>query len=274
MNRLALEKRLLLLSMLVEGASMRSIARVLDISINTVAKLLQDAGQVCTDYHDQTVRQVPAERVECDEMWSFCYAKEQTVAREGPKPEPAAGDVWTWTAIDPDTKLLISCYVGDRDLVSGRPFLKDLRSRLAHRVVLTTDRYGVYLEAVEDEFGLDAEHHLLAKYTAQNGRPSTSAVERHNLTMRMGMRRYTRRTNGFSKRLARHKAMVGLYMVHYNFVRLHQSLRTTPAMAAGLTGTLHDMEWLEGLIEQAQPKPNRPRIYRRRSQPRSLTGGP
>ena len=267
MNRLPLYLRKLLLSMLVEGSSMRSISRTLDISFNTVKKMLIEGGAVCAAYHDETVRNVEAQRVECDEMWAFCYAKNKTVAAKGPLSSTEAGDVWTWTAIDPETKLLIAWYVGDRSMESGRAFLEDLRGRLADKVHLTSDQYGVYLEAVSEVFGEDVEHHLLRKSEPeQTGLSSTAHVERHNLTMRMGMRRFTRRTNAFSKRLVRHESMLALYMVHYNFVRVHQSLRMTPAMAAGLTNTLHDIEWLAEMIDERQPQPNRPKTYRKTPQ--------
>ena len=245
---------------------MRSIGRTLDISFNTVKKMLVDGGTVCANYHDKTVRNVSTRRVECDEIWSFCYAKKKTIATEGPVGSPEAGDVWTWTAIDPETKLLIAWYVGDRSMESGKVFLTDLRSRLANKVHLTSDQYGVYMGAVDDVFGADVEHHQLAKYAEGPAElASTSRIERHNLTMRMGMRRFTRRTNAFSKQIERHKNMLALYMVHYNFVRIHQSLRMTPAMAAELTNTLHDLEWLAEMIEDAQPKPNRPTTYRKSS---------
>ncbi len=195
----------------------------------------------------------------------FCYAKEKTVAEKGSGIGTEAGDVWVWTAIDPETKLLISWYAGDRSMESGRIFLKDLYSRMAIRVHLISDQYGVYLEAVDEVFGMDAKHTLLKRGGPRGeGLPTTAHVERHNLTMRMAMRRFTRRTNAFSKRLPRHRDMLALYMVHYNFVRIHQSLRMTPAMAAGLTDTLHDIEWLAGLIEAEQPEPDRPKTYRKK----------
>ncbi len=243
---------------------MRSISRTLDISFNTVKKMLQDAGTVCAVYHDKTVRNVAVERVQCDEMWSFCYAKNKTVlSAEEPLGSSEAGDVWTWTAIDPETKLLIAYFVGDRSMNSGKAFLADLRSRLdlKERVHLTSDQYSVYWEAVDDVFGEEVEHHLLKKYEGEQGDATTAHVERHDLTMRMGMRRFARRTNAF---MVRHTNMLALYVAHYNFVRIHQSLRMTPAMAAGLTDTLHDLEWLAELIEDAQPRPNRPKTYKRR----------
>ena len=243
---------------------MRSVSRTLDISFNTVVKMLVDAGEVCTQYHDLVVRNVSARKVECDEMWSFCYAKQKTVAAGGPLGSTEAGDSWLWTGLDPETKLLIAWHVGDRSMVAGRVFMADLRSRLEHKVQLISDQYGVYAEAVEDAFGSDAELHQVPK--GQQEGPTTSHVERHNLTLRMGNRRLTRKTNGFSKKLERHRFMIAIFMVHYNFIRIHQSLRITPAMAAGLTDTLHDMEWLAQMIEDAQPKPNRPKTYRKQSE--------
>lgn len=257
MNRLPLDKRLLILNMLVEGSSMRAISRVADVSINTVCKMLADAGPVCAKYHDEVVRNVDARRVECDEVWSFCYAKQKTV-NQAPDLPDGAGDVWTWTAIDADTKLMIAYWVGDRSFDTSVEFMEDLRERLAGPVDLITDGYKVYLPAVEQVFGEDVDHALRTEGA------STSYVERQNLTMRMGMRRYTRKTNGFSKRLERHVNMLALYFMHYNFVRIHSSLRMPPAMAAGLTEALHDMEWLAEMIEAAQPKPNRPKKYKPR----------
>ena len=257
MNRLPLDTRVLILNMLVEGSSMRAISRVADVSINTVCKMLADAGPVCAKYHDEMVCNVDVRRVECDEVWSFCYAKQKTI-NEAPDLPDGAGDVWTWTAIDADTKLMLAYEVGDRSLDTGLEFLENLRERLASPVHLATDGYNVYLSAVEQVFGEDAKHLLRTEGE------STSYVERQNLTMHMGMRRFTRKTNGFSKRLERHVNMLSLYFVHYNFVRIHSSLRMSPAMAAGRTETLHDMEWLAEMIEAAQPKPNRPKKYRPR----------
>ncbi len=258
MNRLPLDKRLLLLNMLVEGSSMRAISRVADVSINTVCKMLADAGPVCARYHDEMVRSMDVRRVEVDEVWSFCYAKQKTV-NQAPDLPDGAGDVWTWTAIDADTKLMLAYEVGDRSLDTGLEFLENLRERLASPVHLAADGYNVYLSAVEQVFGEEAKHLLRTEGE------STSYVERQNLTMRMGMRRFTRKTNGFSKRLERHVNMLSLYFVHYNFVRIHSSLRMPPAMAAGLTDTLHDMEWLAEMIEAGLPKPQRPKKYRPRT---------
>ena len=291
MNKLPITKRAMILSLLVEGLSMRSISRTVDVSINTVTKLLVQAREACAAYHDKTVREVKASKVQCDEIWSFCYAKDKNVpaAKAAPK---GAGDVWTWTGIDSDTKMILSYEIGDRTSETAIEFMDDLRSRLANRVQLTTDGHKAYLEAVEGAFGGDVDFAQLVKlYGAPNGREgherkyspaecmgtrtrivegsperghvSTSHVERHNLTMRMGMRRFTRLTNGFSKKLENHLHMLSLYFVHYNFVRMHKSLRMTPAMAAGVTDTLHDMEWLVGLIDARAPKPGRPKTYRK-----------
>ena len=270
---------------------MRSISRTTGVSINTVTKLLVDAGRACAAYHDETVRNVKSHRVQCDEIWSFCYAKDKNVpvAKAAPK---GAGDVWTWTAIDSDSKMILSYEVGDRSSATAIEFMDDLRGRLVNRVQLTTDGHKAYLEAVEGAFGGNVDFSQLIKlYGGPTGKKgherkyspaecvgiktrivegnperkhiSTSYVERQNLTMRMGMRRFTRLTNAFSKKIENHLHMLSLYFVHYNFVRMHKSLRMTPAMAAGVTDTLHDMEWLLGLIDARAPKPGRPKTYRK-----------
>jgi IS1 family transposase len=293
MNKLPLQTRITILNMLVEGSSMRSISRITGVSINTVTKLLEDAGRACAAYHDATVRDVKARTVQCDEIWSFCYAKEKNVATAKAAPD-GAGDVWTWTAIERDTKMILAYEVGDRSAATAFEFMYDLRARLATRVQLTTDGYKAYLEAVEGAFGMDVDYAKLVKIygeaTGQKGHEkkyspaectgarkelisgspvkelvSTSHVERQNLTMRMGMRRFTRLTNGFSKKLANHLHMLSLYFVHYNFVRVHKTLRMTPAMAAGVTDTLHDMEWLVGIIDAAAPKPGPRGPYKRKN---------
>ena len=289
MNRLPRDKRKTTLSLLVEGASLRSISRTVGVSLNTVMKLQVDAGKACAAYHDATVRNVPSKRVQCDEIWSFCYAKEKNVERAKAAPE-GAGDVWTWTALDSDSKLIVSYEVGDRDAGTAFEFIHDLKSRLAHRVQLTTDGNRSYLEAVEHAFGAGVDYGMLVKIYGEapqeerrryspakclaaekrriEGDPdpaaiSTSHVERSNLSMRMGMRRFTRLTNAFSKKVENHLHSCSLYFVHYNFVRIHKSLRVTPAMEAGLTDTLHDMDWLVDLVEEAQPAPRRPKAYRK-----------
>lgn len=292
MNKLPIKTRVTILNMLVEGSSMRSISRITGVSINTVTKLLEDAGRACAAYHDVTVRNVKATHVQCDEIWSFCYAKDKNVATAKAAPD-GAGDVWTWTAIDRDHKMILSFEVGDRSSATAIEFMDDLRARLANRVQLTTDGHKAYLEAVEGAFGGDVDYAMLIKLygdaTGQKGHEkkyspaectgackelitgnpvksmvSTSHVERANLSMRMGMRRFTRLTNGFRKKLENHLHMLSLYFVHYNFVRMHKSLRMTPAMAAGVSDTLHDMEWLAGLIEAAAPKPGPRGTYRKK----------
>ena len=291
MNRLPLHKRVQILSMLVEGISMRSVSRVVGVSINTVSKLLVDAGEACAAYHDEHVRGVKASRIQCDEIWSFCYAKQKNVKTAKAAPE-GAGDVWTWTAIEADSKLIVSYLVGGRDSEYADEFMQDVASRLATRVQLTTDGHTAYLEAVEGAFGCDVDYAQLVKLYGEapesakgryspsecvgtrrrrvEGNPearhvSTSYVERQNLTMRMSMRRFTRLTNAFSKKLENHVRMLALYFLHYNFCRIHKTLRVSPAMAAGLTDILHDMEWIVGLIDARAPKPDRPRRYRKNS---------
>ena len=292
MNKLDIKTRVTILNMLVEGSSMRSISRITGVSINTVTKLLEDAGRACATYHDTTVRNVKAAQVQCDEIWSFCYAKDKNVAEAKAAPN-GAGDVWTWTAIDRDSKMILAFEVGDRSAETAREFMFDLAGRLANRVQLTTDGYGAYLKAVGDAFAADVDYAMLVKLYGEPtgtkgherkyspaqctgarkepifGKPdpamiSTSHVERQNLTMRMGMRRFTRLTNGFSKKLENHLHMLSLYFVHYNFVRMHKTLKMTPAMAAGVTNTLHDMTWLIGIIDAASPasKPRGP--YRKK----------
>jgi IS1 family transposase len=289
MNKLSIAKRAQILSMLVEGSSMRSVSRVADVSINTVAKLLADAGEACAAFHDETVRGVKAKRVQCDEIWSFVYAKKRNVDDAKAAPD-GAGDAWTWTALDADTKLIVSFLVANRDAPSAQTFMQDVASRLANRVQLTTDNLRSYLDAVEDAFGGDIDYAKLIKLYGEGpasagryspaectgtkkvrmmGDPdpkhiSTSHVERQNLTMRMSMRRFTRLTNAFSKKLEPHMDMVALYTVWYNFARMHKTLRCSPAMAAGLSKTLWSMEDVVGLIDARAAKPNRPAMYQRK----------
>ena len=269
---------------------MRAISRIEGISINTVTKLLVDAGEACAKYHDETVRNVSSWNVQCDEIWSFCYAKGKNVSK-AKSPPLGAGDVWTWTAIDSDSKMILSYEVGDRSGLTALEFMDDLRSRLVHRVQLTTDGHRAYLEAVEGAFGADVDYAQLAKIYGESpnaekryspatcigarrqyvsGRPdpkavSTSYVERHNLTMRMGMRRFTRLTNAFSKKIENHLHMLSLYFVHYNFCRIHKSLRVSPAMAAGVSETLRDMEWVVGLIDANTQNPGPRGSYKKRN---------
>lgn len=290
MNKLPLSKRVQILHMLCEGSSMRSISRIADVSINTVSKLLANAGEACIAIHNEMVQNVEASRIQCDEIWSFCYAKKKNVAHAKAAPE-GAGDVWTWTAIDADTKLIVSYLVGGRDAEYAMEFMDDLRSRLANRVQLTTDGHRAYLEAVEGAFGADVDYAQLVKlYGAApesakgryspadcigtkkrrvEGNPdiedvSTSYVERQNLTMRMSMRRFTRLTNAFSKKLDNHIHALALYFVFYNFTRIHKSLKVTPAMAAGITDTLWSLEDVVAKIDEMAPAPAKRGPYKKR----------
>lgn len=280
MNKLPLEKRVQILNLLVEGSSLRSISRVADVSINTVTKLLIDAGTVCADFHDANVRAVKARRVQVDEIWSFTAAKQKNVASMK-KPVDGAGDTWTWTAIDAESKLIVSWLVGGRDSEYAMAFMDDLRDRLANRVQLTSDGHRAYLEAVEGAFGGDVDYAQLVKLygaapEAMKGRyspaecvgarkeriegnpdlkhVSTSYAERQNLTMRMQMRRFTRLTNAFSKKVANHCHSLALYFVWYNFVRTHKAHKLTPAMAAGVTDKLMDMADIAAMIDDAAMK--------------------
>ena len=269
---------------------MRAVSRATGVSVNTVTKLLVDAGEACAEYHDETVRGVTSRRVQCDEIWSFCCAKAKNVPSAKAAPD-SAGEVWTWTAIDADSKMILSYEVGDRSGANAFEFMNDLRLRLASRVQLTTDGNNAYPEAVKGAFGAAVDYAMLVKlYGQPAGRAhvrryspaecigvdvrrvsrypdpdhtSTSYVERHNLTMRMGMRRFT---NGFSKKIANHLHILSLYFGHYNFCRQHKSLGgVSPAMAAKVTDTPRDMEWIVSLIDARAPKPNRPKTYRKRA---------
>jgi IS1 family transposase len=291
MNKLDTKTRAQILNMLVEGSSMRSIARVVDVSFNTVAKLLEEAGAVCDAFHAEHVHGVRAKRVQCDEIWSFCYAKEKNVATAKAAPD-GAGDVWTWTAIDADSKLIVSWLAGSRDGEYAQAFMNDVASRLATRVQMTTDGHKAYLEAIEGAFGADIDYAQLIKMFGAvpesskgryspaectgikkvpvNGAPdkkhiSTSYVERQNLTMRMSMRRFTRLTNGFSKKLENHCHALALYFVHYNFMRIHKTLRVTPAMAAGITDRVWNWEDIIAVLD-AQQEPKKRGPYKKRSE--------
>lgn len=289
MNKLPMSKRTQILAMLCEGSSMRSISRVADVSINTVAKLLVEAGEACLAIHDETVRNVKASRIQCDEIWSFCYAKQKNVATAKDAPE-GAGDVWTWTAIDADTKLMVSYFVGDRGAESAMILMDDLCARLSNRVQLTTDGHKAYLEAVEGAFGADVDYAQLVKLygptitapgryspaecigskkVRREGNPdiahvSTSHVERMNLSIRMQNRRFTRLTNGFSKKLDNHIHALALYFAFYNFCRIHKTLRVTPAMAAGITDRLWSLEDIVAKIDEMAPEPKPRGPYKKR----------
>lgn len=290
MNKLSIEKRTQILSMLCEGSSMRAISRVADVSLNTVTKLLVDAGKACAEFHDKNVRNVSAKRVQADEIWSFCYAKDKTLRYAKAAPE-GAGSAWTWTGIDPETKLIISCLVGGRDAAYAMEFMEDLRSRLANRVQLSTDGHKPYFVAVESAFGTEIDYaqlvkiygspsdnpevryspapFLRSKKTVVTGNPdeslvSTSHVERSNLSFRMHMRRFTRLTNAHSKKLENHCHMIALYTVWYNFVRINSAIRCTPAMSAGLSARVWDMAEIVTLIDAAAPAPAKRGPYKKR----------
>jgi IS1 family transposase len=271
MNKLPLETRVQILSMLCEGSSMRSVSRITGVSFNTVVKLLIDAGHACAAFHDKTVRGVTAKSIQADEIWSFSYAKQKNVKFAKAAPE-GAGDVWTWTGIEADTKMIVSWHVGDRSQHTGIAFIGDLKARLANRVQLTTDGHKAYLTAVK-EVDLEADYAMLIKIFVTDyagagrcppkcigaikqpimGNPApalnTSFAERQNLTMRTSMRRFTRLTNAFSKKFENHCHALALYFVFYNFCRVHKTLGATPAMAAGLTDRIMKMTEVVAMID-------------------------
>ena len=290
MNKLPTKTRAMILAMLCEGSSMRSISRLTDTSINTVSKLLLDAGNACAVFHDEKVRGVQAQRVQCDEIWSFTYAKAKNVPTAKAAPDDA-GDIWTWTALDADSKLIVGYLVGGRDAEYANAFMADVAERLGARVQLTTDVHGAYLQAVEGAFGADVDYAQLVKLygaapdsargryspadctgirkTRVEGEPdeahvSTSYVERQNLTMRMHMRRFTRLTNAFSKKFENHAHMVAIYTVWYNFCRIHKTLRITPAMGAGLTGRVWELSDIVAYMDESAPKPGPRGPYKKR----------
>jgi IS1 family transposase len=277
MNRLSLHRRAQILGMLVEGNRLRATSRMADVSINTVTKLLLDVGASCERYQDEALRGLKCHRIQCDEIWSFVYAKAKNVPEEHAG-EWGYGDVWTWVAIDADTKLVPSWAVGRRDGFTASAFIRDLADRLSTRVQLTTDGHKPYLEAVEGAFGSEIDYAMLVKmYEGDSGKNqpaerryspatctgsreqritgdpdpaaiSTSYVERQNLTMRMSMRRFTRLTNAFSKKVDNHKAMIALHYMHYNFARIHKTLRVTPAMEAGVADHVWSLEEIARLM--------------------------
>jgi len=274
MNKLSTEKRAQILSCLVEGMGINATSRINKVSKNTVLKLLRDVGKACSEYQDKVFRNLPCKRLECDEIWSFCYAKKKNVPKQY-KNKFGYGNVWTWTAIDAETKLVPSWLVGDRDANTAYKFMKDLASRLRGKVQLTTDGYKPYLDAVEHAFGIDVDYSILIKIYGKDiegdkkysppkiidtnskaiiGNPnpkhvSTSYVERNNLTMRMSMRRFTRLTNAHSKKIENHIYAISLHFMYYNFCKIHQTLRVSPAMEAGLTDRLWDIEDIINLLD-------------------------
>lgn len=271
MNKLNLEKQAQIIRVLCEGNSIRSTARITNTAINTVVKLLREVGSACLEYQDKVMNNLSCKKLQCDEIWSFVYSKAKNVPEEH-NGEFGYGDVWTFTAIDADTKLVPSWLVGLRNVDSAYEFISDLRDRLNNRAQLTTDGHKMYLEAIEHAFGSEIDYAQLVKLYGQDsegekryspakcidtkklviqGNPattdiSTSYVERHNLTMRMNMRRFTRLTNAFSKKLKNHIFALALYFMHYNFARPHKALTKpypkSPAMAAGLTNHIWTIE--------------------------------
>lgn len=276
MNRLNLQKRAQILSCLVEGNSLRATARMTDTAINTVVKLLIDVGQACAKYQDKALRNLKCKRIQCDEIWQFCYAKAKNVP-EDKKGQFGYGDIWTWVAICADSKLVPSWLVGNRDAETANEFMADLASRFSNRLQLTTDGLKVYLEAVEGAFGADIDFAMLVKIYGESmeqkmekryspakfggsirevitGNPdpksiSTSYAERQNLTMRMSMRRFTRLTNGFSKKVENLAHAVSLHFMHYNFGRIHKTLRVTPAMEAGVSDHVWTLKEIAALAD-------------------------
>ena len=278
MNQLTKEKRIAVIAALVEGNSIRATVRMTGVAKNTIVKLLPDVGQACYIYQDKHLRGLTCKRIQCDEIWSFCYAKQKNVP-EAMQGEFGYGDVWTWVAMDADTKLVPCWLVGLRDAGYATEFTRDLRNRLVNRVQLTTDGHKVYLEAVEDAFGGDVDYAMLVKLygpekdktnevrysppvclasrrTPISGKPdmryvSTSFAERQNLTMRMSMRRFTHLTNAFSKKIENLEYAVALHFMHYNFCRIHQTLRITPAMAAGVADHAWEISEIVALINES-----------------------
>jgi IS1 family transposase len=282
MKQLDKSQRAQVVRCLIEGNSIRSTVRITGVAKNTIAKLLNDLGCACAAFHNRTVRNLKVRRLQCDEIWSFVGSKAKNTSPE--KKQEGWGDVWTWTGLDADTKLCVSYLVGGRDSGWAHDFMQDCANRIKNRVQITTDGHKAYLEAVEDAFGADIDYAQLQKiYGAPSteeqrrysparcigcdlkvvsGDPdpahvSTSYVERQNLSMRMGMRRFTRLTNGFSKKVDNHRHMIALYFLYYNFGRLHQTLRVTPAMEAGISGHVWSIDEICALLPEVKPATRR-----------------
>jgi IS1 family transposase len=279
MNQLSKEKRAQIVACLIEGNSLRATARLTGACFNSVLKFVPQIGAACAAYQDKVFHGLKCERVQCDEIWSFCYAKARNVptAKNAPK---GAGDVWTWTAINADTKLVPCWHVGPRDIISAYQFMQRLSARMANRIQLTTDGLTFYLPAIREAFGTDVDYAMLVKLYGEpertesrysppqcigarkavvSGEPemedvSTSFSERHNLTIRMGNRRFTRLTNAFSKKIDNHEHAIALTMMHYNFCRIHKTLRVTPAMEAGIADHVWSLEEVVSLLEPKQAK--------------------
>ena len=282
MNKLPIQKRVQIINLLVEGNSLRSTSRIADVSINTVTKMLVDVGRACMNFHNSHVVGLKSTKIQADEIWSFIGCKDKNATPE--KKEEGQGDAWTWVGIDADSKLVVSWYVGNRSAESAIEFMNDIASRLTNRVQLTTDGLHAYLEAVTDAFGSQIDYAQLVKIYGSStdsnsktekkyspaklksinkipicGNPdeahvSTSYIERQNLTMRMHLRRFTRLTNAFSKKLENHLHAIALHFVYYNFVKQHKSLRITPAMAAGITKRFMSIEDIANLVQIEAPK--------------------
>jgi IS1 family transposase len=278
MNQLIITKRAQIIAALIEGNSINATCRMLGVGKHTVLRLLEDAGCACAAFHDTNVRNLRVTRAQCDEVWSFIYAKQKNVTAE--QMEEGAGDCWTWTAIDADSKLIISYMLGNRGAKTAQAFMQDVASRIGNRIQLTTDGHRVYADAVENAFGSEIDYAMLVKlYGSSGDNPesryspatcigcrtgvlsgspnpkyiSTSYVERQNLSMRMGMRRFTRLTNGFSKKFENHAHQIALYFMHYNYCRVHSTLRVTPAMEAGLTDHVWTLAELCVLLPEKKP---------------------
>lgn len=277
MNKLTTDQQAQIISSLVEGNSIRAIVRMTGVAKNTIVKLLVNIGRACSEYQDRALTNLSCRRIQCDEIWEFCYAKERNLPANK-RGRFGYGDVWTWVAIDPDTKLIPSWRIGQRDAGTALEFMRDLASRLRNRIQLTTDGHRVYLNAVESAFGSEIDYAMLVKIYGEDvasdtkyspaecvdakpivitGRPnpkyiSTSFVERQNLTMRMNIRRFTRLTNGFSKKVENHEHAVALHFMHYNFCRVHQTLRVTPAMEAGISNHVWTSKEVVALLPQTQ----------------------
>jgi len=278
MKKLSNADRVRVIAALIEGCSIRATVRMTGIAKNTIVKLLEDLGTVCQKFHDEAVVNLKTKRAQVDEVWSFCFAKQKNV-----KPEnwgKLHGDVWTWVAMDADAKLVINWHVGGRDAGAGRLFVQDLADRLSDRIQLTSDGWQVYREAVQRAFGSEIDYAMLIKEYATEragfarysppsvvachtnveiGNPeskhiNTSYIERQNLTMRMQMRRFTRLTNAFSKKIENHKHAIALHYMNYNWCRIHQMLRVTPAMEAGLTDHVWELSEIAALLEAEEQK--------------------
>ncbi|HEX4158676.1 MAG TPA: hypothetical protein VHY79_09380 [Rhizomicrobium sp.] len=295
MNKLPLAKRAQILSMLVEGSSMRSVSRVCGVSINTVTKLQAEAGEAAEAFHDATVRGLQTAQLQCDEIWAFCYAKARTV-RHMPEDKfvPGMGDIWTFTALDRDSKMMVSWYSGDRDTSTARAFLCDASSRIETQVQVSTDAWPGYESLVSEAFPAETSYGQVQKHftntpdrgpsrryspgvccgatrksvfgDADKKAISTSHVERQNLNIRMGNRRFTRLTNAFSKKVEAHADSLAIYFFHYNFCRNHKTLGMTPAQAARLTDERLSMEHLVKLMDARAAKPNRPATYKKQAE--------